>query len=975
MSLNPLFYKGRTRLKRRGRERDNLVFVGRTQVEKYQVHKSIHPSIIACYDELPELANYKLPSQTPADEIYALRCMTDAMREETEISKHYLLLANEIVKEVTPKSPRPAWFDRGLLLSDILEVINRFDRSKHPGYPASLFCQTKGDVIDYYLPDLVQAVLCRLVCLEYLAPYCQSAEDLYRCFCIDLSSLSIKTEFIKKDKNGRIICANGVVTATIEGLCYFPYNEKFKAAVFENYSAVGIGFTTADCLLFRATLPKEVASNDSPRFDSTTTSFECALDLAVKRHSYALDKFRHKRAIAIMTYLEIGFCNKLFLISDGKIYVQTKEGFTPSGRDQTTNDNTQKRARRAYAVDLKIEVECGPIIPRPTVAGDDATETHHPKKVEMYASLGFPIKDYSNDPDVEFCSHKWPEGKQPYGLRIWKSTCTLLQASKIEEEALLAFCREYHSNEYFPAVIEVISTHRPEINILLESIEIFEEEKLKKVNLDLSEERMFVNNVGDFDTTVDFSECAKSGEQFVQYKKCSGKNKKKAMSSKMPQVRKIKGRGDYTSEVKAIIDPVKRLERKIDHINSIVDKGSEGVGSLIGRGLGTLVGQGDLGASAGNAIQRWFGHGDYDLKTNSLIKLGDNHTAAISPTFSADGKRGLRVREREYLGDVISSATPGQFSVAKYRVNPADTKTFPWLSSTAVSFETNEPKGVIFEFHSTSGSFNGTSQALGTVAMMTDYDVKDLPPTSLVEMNNADYACAASTNNNLMHGLECDPNERAFRSYYNSSDTPSDVDIRNTDFANFYIATVGVSAASVNVGQLWVTYDYVLYKKQLSLGPAATKDILIKWTDGTNAIPSTPFGTTTTRTATGNLNLNFNSSGSKFMLPGIASGRYFVEFSIFATSLTNTGAATITYTNCEQRDGTSYQSQSSYGSGVNRVITSFTFDVTGLNPTVQLNMSGLTLNAVTTYIAYLKVLALNSTDTIDSSIIVNYSVF
>ncbi len=40
----------------------------------------------------------------------------------------------------------------------------------------------------------------------------------------------------------------------------------------------------------------------------------------------------------------------------------------------------------------------------------------------------------------------------------------------------------------------------------------------------------------------------------------------------------------------------------------------------------------------------------------------------------------VMISHREYLGDVISSATIGAYSGTSYYINPGNVSTFPWLS-------------------------------------------------------------------------------------------------------------------------------------------------------------------------------------------------------------------------------------------------------------------------------------------------------
>lgn len=447
--------------------------------------------------------------------------------------------------------------------------------------------------------------------------------------------------------------------------------------------------------------------------------------------------------------------------------------------------------------------------------------------------------------------------------------------------------------------------------------------------------------------------------------------KKQVKSRKMPQVRKIKGKGDYSDEIKELTNPLQRIERKIDHVNSFVDKGKTNAGGLIGRGLGSLVGNGDLGEQAGSALAKWFGYGDYELKANSLVKAAGSSSSSTIPVFTKDGRRGTRIVEREYIGDVISSASANTFNVTKYRINPADVTTFPWLSVTASQYEEYEINGLIFEYQTSSAMYNGTSQALGTVTMMTEYDPTDADPASLMVMQNADYSCSTVSCNNLQHGVECDPKERNMKTLYTSVETPSATDVRFCDLGNFYVATSGMAGTSVNIGQLWVSYDITFFKKQLVSGPASLKDVNIHWTDSTNAIPSTPFGTTFTRSAYGPLTLRFNAAGSKFQLPGISTGRFRWIYTIIQANHANNGSPTFTCTNCAETTAgalTIHSSMNPGGAATNyKIVFTQVFTVTGPDPIVQVNLAGWTSTDPTGSSMYMYVEQLNNTTTLTTA--------
>lgn len=280
----------------------------------------------------------------------------------------------------------------------------------------------------------------------------------------------------------------------------------------------------------------------------------------------------------------------------------------------------------------------------------------------------------------------------------------------------------------------------------------------------------------------------------------------------------LRGRGDYADEVKSIKSFPTRLEAKIDHLEKSLNKTSgpltvnKAAGS-IGRVLGNFAGQGDLGAMAGSALAKYFGHGDYKVKGNSLME-GNTYARA---TFSKDGRRGTRITEREYLGDIFSGPLVGgstSFTLASYQLNPTNAITFPWLSRLAPLYDQWDPHGIVFEFVSTSSEFNGSSQALGTVVMATDYDPYDATFTSKQAMENSDYSCSTKPALGLVHGIECDSKERPTPILFTS--TTNGAPVTAYSLGNFQLATQGCSVANVALGELWVSYDITFYKKQLA---------------------------------------------------------------------------------------------------------------------------------------------------------------
>ena len=116
-----------------------------------------------------------------------------------------------------------------------------------------------------------------------------------------------------------------------------------------------------------------------------------------------------------------------------------------------------------------------------------------------------------------------------------------------------------------------------------------------------------------------------------------------------------------------------------------------------------------LGAHAGEFLGHWgqraIGLGDYSVRSNVF-------QGRLPEVTNLAGNGGTVIRFQEYLGDVITSATPGAFKIDTYMLNAANAKTFPWLSQIAANYDQFEIQGILFNFRSTSANaLNSTSAA------------------------------------------------------------------------------------------------------------------------------------------------------------------------------------------------------------------------------------------------------------------------
>lgn len=400
--------------------------------------------------------------------------------------------------------------------------------------------------------------------------------------------------------------------------------------------------------------------------------------------------------------------------------------------------------------------------------------------------------------------------------------------------------------------------------------------------------------------------------------------------------RKNRGKGDYTNlDLNALND----LDRRVTALTPLTPSSTIGkMAQLAGTAAGSLIGEPTLGGNAASSLAKWFGYGDYHIAKNSLIPMATNEM--MGAKFEKNGRRGTRITDREYIGDLVGGALvsgSSAFTNTSYFINPGNSQLFPWLSTIAMQFEQWEPHGIIIEFVSTSSTANTITQALGTVIAATDYDPSDAAFVSKIEMENADYANSTRTSNNLLHGIECDHTERGDRVLLVRNGAVGTESLKFYDLGLFQLATQGLSAAGINVGEIWISYDITFYKKQLTQGMLGNTTLTFSSYGTTSISTSNYFGSNVVR----NGNLNCTLTGTTITFPNnIITGRY-VGYLYFQGSATT--PPNIAYTNAvlTPASWSSGEEQFGCGAGTGNAVSVFNFSITG--PSAVLTLSAGTM--------------------------------
>lgn len=266
---------------------------------------------------------------------------------------------------------------------------------------------------------------------------------------------------------------------------------------------------------------------------------------------------------------------------------------------------------------------------------------------------------------------------------------------------------------------------------------------------------------------------------------------------------KLRGRGAYTYDNPGPWGQIGRV-----------------AGGYIGAGAGHMLSGGYTPAATAGAMigsklggmahyaGRLFGSGAYGVSGAPAM------LAPTLPEFS-NGKDYIEVCRTEYLMDIISSATPGSFSLQDFYLNPGLQSTFPWLSSVCgCNFQQYKFSGLVFEFRSfSSPSLNSTNTALGSVVCAIDYDSTSATFQNRNEMENTGWSRSYAPCETFLIPVECARAQTAIDTpYIRTGSVPSGSDQKMYDWGRLSIATVGCQGASVNLGSLYVTYKIRLYK-------------------------------------------------------------------------------------------------------------------------------------------------------------------
>jgi hypothetical protein len=354
-----------------------------------------------------------------------------------------------------------------------------------------------------------------------------------------------------------------------------------------------------------------------------------------------------------------------------------------------------------------------------------------------------------------------------------------------------------------------------------------------------------------------------------------------------------------------------------------------------------------IGAHVGGLahyIGKIFGSGDYKIGAapvvNSLFK-GSRPKGATDVSFGGDGS--IRIRKKEYVQDIISGPLAGKWNNDTWDINPGNRKLFPYLCRIAANFQCYKMHGCCFEFKSLSANaLNSTNTALGTVVGCIDYNAASGPFTGKQDMLNSLGSVDVKPSDSFLMGLECDPKRLPLNELYVAVNSYRPGEDRKTyDMGVLNIATVGLQAANVSLGELYVIYDVELMLPVLLGNGEMVQTTVLNWVYSTpptltvgTILPeysaSAPAGINTETSGFDSLGLEigYRASGSLQMLsfpPTCAGGIYHVTIQWTGNSNALCAAPTV-----QMNKGASLLStiaSTSGGASINRLMVTYCVQV------------------------------------------------
>jgi hypothetical protein len=254
---------------------------------------------------------------------------------------------------------------------------------------------------------------------------------------------------------------------------------------------------------------------------------------------------------------------------------------------------------------------------------------------------------------------------------------------------------------------------------------------------------------------------------------------------------------------------------------------ASGISGTVGSALGSQA----MGA-LGGLVDKIFGHGDYHLSAEDVPQVNSfipgRHPLDVEASGASiaqglaganlrsdvafDGVSHTRLTRREYVGEIRSTTS---FGITAYDLDIGSGSVSPWGGSIAAHYTKYRWEGLVAEFVSLSNPITGALNS-GQVGIGTQYDPDAATPGTMRELLSKQHSVSGRPTDSLVHMIECAAETQGINPLW--VDQHPDVtqeDGRTTSLGRMFIATDGMPVDDVVVGQLWVTYDVILFAPRL----------------------------------------------------------------------------------------------------------------------------------------------------------------
>lgn len=358
------------------------------------------------------------------------------------------------------------------------------------------------------------------------------------------------------------------------------------------------------------------------------------------------------------------------------------------------------------------------------------------------------------------------------------------------------------------------------------------------------------------------------------------------------------------------------------------------IGQVGGAGAARLLGMGLVEVQKHN-------YGRSNLRKNSIIK------GKMTPNATyGDGME--RVRGREQIALLKSNATTGTNPIIfEFPIQPGLQRFARSLALSAMRYGEYCMEGMVFEFITETGDSPSTG-VVGAVTVGYKANANIAAPTDVDALQMLDDVMDFKLSESAGYAVECDPDARLRKCLAIRTGAITSGSLMDYDMGSLVVAiTPGSAPADVELMKVYITYDVVFIKKQLTTirpGKFRSRRATIA--------SSTPLGTTSSLLlADGNLaDAYVAAAGTTLYFMNVSTGSV-VRGKIlwYATSATAYTAGTAAFTDATGIAVYNNEAASSYhfplsGETCSKVCLTFTAKITaGSNKTATLALSGYTL--------------------------------